>query len=101
MTTTATALTVLRQAIDEKGLRYTFLAERAGITQSHFTRLLNAERKPTKEFVDLMAQHLGIEPDAFFDGRELLLAQQTQEGVEADASGGAHLGTPPALGATA
>lgn len=95
--------TALRDLIDERGLKYGFVAEKIFCTPSGLTKLMNGERTLTASQMLALTELLGVEAKSFFDGRELLPSRQTQdEGVGADdASGGAHLGTPPALGATA
>lgn len=96
-----TKRTVLRDLIDERGLKYGFVAGKLDISPTLFTRLLSGERPLSARELVTLQEILGVEAKAFFDGRELLPARQTQEGVEDDASGGGHLGTPPALEATA
>lgn len=97
-----TKRTVLRDLIDERGLKYGFVASKLEISPTLFTRLLSGERPLSARELLALTELLGVEAKSFFDGRELLPSRQTQEGVGADdAGGGAHLGTPPALGATA
>lgn len=93
--------TVLRDIIDEAGLRYDFVARKLDISPSTLTKVLNGDRTLTASLLVSFCELLGVEAKAFFDGRELLPSRQTQEDVEGDAGGGAHRGTPPALGATA
>lgn len=98
-----TKRTILRELIEERGLKYGFVADKIGVAPATLTKLLNGERTLTASAMLAFEELLGVEAKSFFDGRELLPSRQTQdEGVGADdASGGGHLGTPPALGATA
>lgn len=97
----ANKVTALRELIDERGLKYGFVAVKIGCTPDRLTRLMNADLTLKASELLTLCELLGVEAKAFFDGRELLPSRQTQEGVGDDAGGGAHLGTPPALGATA
>jgi transcriptional regulator with XRE-family HTH domain len=96
----ASKRTVLRDLIDARGLRYDFVAGKVGLSPSNFTKLMNGERTLTASVMVTLCKVLEVEAEAFFDGRELLPSRQTQEGVE-DAGGGGHVGTLPALGASA
>lgn len=71
MTTNIASSTVLRQLIDERGIRYAFLADKIGVTRSHFTRLVNRERQITSAAAEALAGILGVETAAFFDGHDL------------------------------
>lgn len=66
--------TVLRQIIDGLGIRHNFLAERLGVTRSHFTRMLNRERPMTREAVRTLSERLKVPEETFFDGNELILS---------------------------
>lgn len=87
--TVAQAPTVLRRLIDERGIRHVFLADRIGVTRSHFTRLLNGERAPTAAFIEMICTQLGVEPEVFFDGRRLLIASENPMSTTNDVSGNA------------
>lgn len=93
--------TALRELIDERGLKYGFVAAKVGCSPDRFTRLMNGDLALKASELLTLCELLGVEAKAFFDGRELLPSRQTQEGVGEDAGGGGQLGTPPVLGATA
>lgn len=94
--------TALRELIDERGLKYGFVASKIGCTPDRLTRLMNGDVPLRASDLMALCELLGVEAKAFFDGRELLPSRQGQDdGAEDGASGGPHFGTPPALGATA
>lgn len=73
--------TVLRALIEERGLIHRFIADKLGITRSHFTRMLNAERPCTAAHAGELAALLGIDLSAFFDGEALLFSEAQEEGA--------------------
>lgn len=82
--------TVLRELIDERGLKYGFVANKIGSTPSGFTRLLNGERTLSAGELLALEALLALDASAFFDGRELLIA--SEHGPNAN---GAAIGTNP------
>lgn len=74
-----TGKTRLRVVIDDRGLIHSRLAEKLGLTRSHFTRILNAERPCTAANAEGIATLLGVPVETFFDGEALLPAEQKED----------------------
>lgn len=81
--------TALRHLIEERGLKYNFVAAKLNVSPSILTRLLNAERNLTASDLVTLQELLGVEAKAFFDGGELLIATETPT-----ASANAEVGNP-------
>ncbi len=64
--------TVLKKLVDERGIRYTYLAEKLALTPSHFWRILNGERPITRRSAERVSTELLIPEWLFFDGAKLL-----------------------------
>lgn len=58
----------LRALIDERGLRYTFVAAQVGITPSHLTRLMDGERPLRHPVALAMAELLGVPVEQLLGG---------------------------------
>lgn len=80
------------------GIKFTTLAERTQISYKRLWRFFREDGPLTRQEMVRVEAVLNSE-DATQDA-ELLPSRQGAEGVE-DAGGGAHVGTPGALGATA
>lgn len=88
--------TVLRALIDERGLRYNFVADKIGTNPSNLTRLMNGERSlPASELLAL-ERLLGVDAAVFFDGRDLLLVTDVPTSAPSGVSGETPTSAPPA-----
>lgn len=83
MTTASPTRTVLRQLIDERGYRHEFLARLAGVTRSHFARILSGERPATRALVDTISDHINVPAEIFFDGAALRMAPSPMDAAVA------------------
>lgn len=82
--------TILRDLIDERGIRYSFLAEKLGTTASSFTRLMNGEKELFASELLRLEELLGVPYETFFDGSALRPSRQGQaDELDADGRGGA------------
>lgn len=63
--------TALAEAIQAKGVRLSFLAERAGISPSHLTRALKLQRPINRQAVSAIAEILNIDVEDVYDGQRL------------------------------
>ena len=86
--------TVLRELIEARGIRYSFIAEKLGIARSSFHRVLEGDRDLRARELVALTGMLGVEIAVFFDGERLLFAdeipppdgvgtERTEEGVAA------------------
>lgn len=58
---------MLRQYIDAQGMRYKFVAERAGVDYQKFSAILNERQGLTADELVLICEHgLQIKPEKFF-----------------------------------
>lgn len=77
--------TALRELIDERGLKYGFVAAKVGCSPDRFTRLMNGDLALKASELLTLCELLGVEAKAFFDGRELLPSRQGPDGTGATA----------------
>lgn len=68
--------TVLRDLIDERGLRYVFVANRLGLSGSGFSLLCDGLRSLRARHLVALEDVLGVKAAAFFDGERLLYADE-------------------------
>lgn len=74
-TQTEARRTVLRDLIDDRGLRHRFVADKLGVLPSSLTRLLNRDRELRASDLLVLAELLGVGSEVFFDGRGLRLSE--------------------------
>lgn len=63
--------TILRQVMEEQGRRHVWLADLAGVSPSHVTRVMNGERQPGAEFKRVAAEALGVAVEELFPSKEV------------------------------
>lgn len=56
----------LRRIIDEKGLKHTYVAQKAGYGRNEFSRLLNDRKIIKAEDITRLANCLGVTPNDLF-----------------------------------
>ena len=63
--------TVLRDLIDSRGLRHSFIAERLGLPRSSMSHLLDGNQELRARHLVALEELLGVEAAVFFDGERL------------------------------
>lgn len=56
----------IRNIIDENGLKQKFVAEKAGFTESDFSRMMTGNKIIRAEYIPALAQALGVTPNDLF-----------------------------------
>lgn len=62
----------LRHYIDENGLRLRFVAEKSGIQEKKFYRLLNGKQQMTVDEYEQICKGLSVDPAYFFKQKFLV-----------------------------
>jgi transcriptional regulator with XRE-family HTH domain len=57
---------LLQEAIDRRGLKQIWIAERAGVDASTFSKILNGIQNPTPEQIRAIADAMGMPVDDLF-----------------------------------
>lgn len=67
MNTAPQTRTRLREFLDERGIRYIFVADKLGVTPGHVTRLLDGTRPVTAENAQRLSEVFGVPPTTFLE----------------------------------
>lgn len=67
MNTDTRAKSRLREFLDSQGRRYSWVAERIGVTPSHLTRLMDGERPVTTEVAAKLAELFSVPASSFIE----------------------------------
>lgn len=63
---TARIASNIRNIIDKNGLKQKFVAEKAGFTESDFSRMLTGNKIIRAEYIPALARALGVTPNDLF-----------------------------------
>lgn len=69
--TSSTTATSLRRFLDERGIRYRWVAAKLGISPAHMTRLMDGERPLTAVNAQRLAVLFGVEVETFLPTEEV------------------------------
>lgn len=56
----------IKSIIKENGLKQRYVAEKAGFTESEFSNMLNGRKMFRTEYVNLVCNALGVQPNDLF-----------------------------------
>lgn len=65
MKSVITTKTKLRAFLDERGVRYSWVADQLGISRPHFHFVMDGERPMTNEMANRLAELFGVSADIF------------------------------------
>jgi transcriptional regulator with XRE-family HTH domain len=57
----------LKKYIQENGLKYSYVAEKAGIDHQKLSRIINGQKLSVEEFEIICKKGLSVSPSIFFD----------------------------------